>query len=120
MRQAKAVAVTAYLTAVLISCASASSPSTGSTPASTIWTLVWSDEFDGAAGSSFDATKWVAETGGGGWGNQEREYYTTRSENIALDGNGHLVITAAAEPANTSDSCWYGTCRYTSARIKTK
>jgi beta-glucanase (GH16 family) len=81
---------------------------------------VWSDEFDGAAGSSFDASKWVAETGGGGWGNQEREYYTTRPENIALDGSGHLVITAIAEPATTSDSCWYGTCRYTSARIKTK
>jgi len=81
---------------------------------------VWSDEFDGPAGSSFDATKWVAETGGGGWGNQEREFYTTRTENVALDGNGHLVITALAEPATTTDTCWYGICRYTSARIKTK
>ena len=84
------------------------------------WTLVWSDEFDGPAGASFDQAKWVAEIGGSGWGNQEREFYTTRPENIALDGNGNLVITAVAEPANTTDSCWYGTCRYTSARIKTQ
>ena len=89
-------------------------------PSPPTWTLVWSDEFDGPAGSSFDPAKWVAEVGGSGWGNQEREYYTTRPENIALDGNGHLVFTARAEPAPTNLSCWYGSCRYTSARIKTK
>ena len=104
-------------------CASAggsNSPTVTAPPTPTpSWTLVWSDEFDGPAGSSFDHTKWTAETGGSGWGNQEREFYTTRTENIALDGNGHLVITALAEPANTSDTCWYGSCRYTSARIKT-
>lgn len=111
------------LTLFVAACASAGSSNSSSvtTPPSTnpSWTLVWSDEFDGAAGSSFDRTKWTADTGGSGWGNQEREFYTTRAENIALDGNGHLVITALAEPANTGDSCWYGTCRYTSARIKT-
>jgi beta-glucanase (GH16 family) len=108
----------------LMACASSSSPpTTGDTsppPPPPSWTLVWSDEFDGAAGSSFDPAKWVAEVGGNGWGNQEREYYTTRPENIALDGSGHLVITARAEPATSSLSCWYGSCRYTSARIRTK
>lgn len=84
------------------------------------WTLVWSDEFEGPAGASFDRAKWVADTGGSGWGNQEREFYTTRPANITLDGSGHLVITAVAEPANGTDTCWYGACRYTSARIKTK
>ncbi|HEY2374994.1 MAG TPA: glycoside hydrolase family 16 protein [Gemmatimonadaceae bacterium] len=107
----------------LAACASAATSNTSgvTTPPVTppSWTLVWSDEFDGAAGISFDRTKWVADTGGGGWGNQEREFYTTRLDNISLDGNGHLVITALAEPANTVDSCWYGSCRYTSARIKT-
>ena len=107
----------------IAACASAGSSNSASvtTPPSSTpsWTLVWSDEFDGPAGSSFDRAKWVAETGGSGWGNQEREFYTTRTENIALDGNGHLVITALAEPANSSDACWYGSCRYTSARIKT-
>jgi beta-glucanase (GH16 family) len=89
----------------------------GGGPAS--WTLSWQDEFDGPAGASFDSTKWVADTGGHGWGNQEREFYTTRSENVALDGDGHLVITARAESSGAY-TCWYGPCGYTSARLKTK
>jgi beta-glucanase (GH16 family) len=111
----------ACLTAIA-ACASASSPNTPDTgPVITpTWKLVWSDEFDGPAGASFDHTKWTAETGGSGWGNQEREFYTTRAENVSLDGSGHLVITAIAEPPNTTDTCWYGVCRYTSARIKTQ
>lgn len=81
---------------------------------------IWHDEFDGPAGSSFDRTKWVADTGGTGFGNQEREFYTTRPENVAMDGNGHLVITARAEPASSDLQCWYGKCLYTSTRLKTK
>ena len=114
------------LTLLFAACASSSSsPTTTGTftppPVPPVtWTLVWSDEFDGAAGSSVDGTKWLPEIGGGGWGNQEREFYTTSTQNIALDGNGHLVITALAEPANSTYSCWYGSCRYTSGRIKTK
>jgi beta-glucanase (GH16 family) len=81
---------------------------------------VWHDEFDGPAGASFDRGKWVADTGGHGFGNQEREFYTTRAENVALDGDGHLVITARAEPPSSAHECWYGSCRYTSTRLKTK
>lgn len=83
-------------------------------------TLVWHDEFDGPAGTSFDRTKWVADTGGQGFGNQEREFYTTRAENVALDGDGHLVITARAASTTSADTCWYGRCLYTSTRLKTK
>src|SRR5687768_15198336 len=36
---------------------------------------VWSDEFDGAAGTSFDSAKWVADIGGHGFGNRERQFY---------------------------------------------
>ena len=79
--------------------------------------LVWQDEFDGSAGATFDHAKWTADTGGNGWGNQEREYYTTDTQNVALDGNGHLVITARVDSGH---SCWYGPCRYTSARLKTQ
>jgi beta-glucanase (GH16 family) len=82
--------------------------------------LTWSDEFDGPSGAGVDPKKWVAETGGAGWGNQERQYYTSGTANASLDGSGHLVITARAEPANSSLTCWYGSCRYTSARLKTK
>ena len=81
---------------------------------------VWSDEFNGPAGASFDRAKWVADTGGQGFGNQERQFYTTRAENVAMDGDGHLVITARAEPATSTYACWYGRCLYTSTRLKTK
>ncbi len=106
----------------LMSCAPATTRTTAPPPSGTTseqWILTWSDEFTGAAGSSFDAKNWVAETGGEGWGNKEREFYTARTENVALDGNGNLVITALEEPANTDRHCWYGTCRFTSARLKT-
>jgi len=89
-------------------------------PATAEWTLAWSDEFDGPAGSAPDPRKWVADTGGQGWGNREREYYTAGTEHAALDGDGHLVITARALPEGTSYRCWYGPCRYGSARLKTK
>jgi beta-glucanase (GH16 family) len=82
------------------------------------WTLAWSDEFNGAAGAAVDSTKWVADTGGHGWGNQERQYYTPGA-NASLDGSGNLVITARVS-TDPSRQCWYGVCGYTSARLKTK
>ena len=76
------------------------------------WELTWSDEFDGAAGVLPDATKWTYDIGNGGWGNQELQYYTNRPENVSLDGNGNLVITAKSES--------FGGSSFTSARIKTQ
>jgi beta-glucanase (GH16 family) len=78
----------------------------------------WSDEFDGAAGSAPDSAKWTHETGGSGNGNHELEYYTDSTANASLDGSGHLVITAKKN-TDTSLSCWYGPCQYTSARLNT-
>ena len=80
------------------------------------WTLTWSDEFNGPNGSAPDAKKWVAESGGNGWGNNELEYYTSRSQNSRID-NGNLLIEAIKEPFTGAD----GVARnYTSARLKTK
>ena len=78
----------------------------------------WSDEFDGAAGSAPDPSKWVHDTGGSGFGNKELEYYTGGADNAALDGQGHLVITARKENPG-GYGCWYGQCQYTSARLNT-
>src|SRR5438045_9332846 len=78
--------------------------------------LTWHDEFDGKAGASYDRAKWKPDVGGEGGGNQERELYT-EAANAVLDGAGHLVITARAEQGGP---CWYGTCLYTSGRLKTK
>jgi beta-glucanase (GH16 family) len=75
------------------------------------WVLVWEDTFDGAAGSR-PSSAWSADTGGDGWGNAQLEYDTDRVENAALDGQGHLAITAREEP--------YQGRRYTSARLKTQ
>ncbi len=68
------------------------------------WQLVWSDEFNGTAGSAPDPTKWKYDTGGGGWGNNEEEVYcaagsntapcSTSTPNAYLDGNGNLIIQA--------------------------
>ncbi|MFI6642677.1 ricin-type beta-trefoil lectin domain protein [Streptomyces sp. NPDC050504] len=75
------------------------------------------DTFDGPAGSAVDSTKWQTETGDN-VNNHERQYYTPGNANAALDGQGHLVITARREnPAN--HQCWYGRCEYTSARLNT-
>lgn len=75
------------------------------------WKLVWSDEFDGAAGQAPSAASWTADVGTG-WGNAQLEYDTDRTENAALDGQGHLVITARRES--------YLDAAYTSARLQTK
>src|SRR5215813_8204294 len=79
--------------------------------------LLWSDEFDGPAQSSPDPAKWSFNTGGGGWGNNELEYYTSRTKNAFLDGNGRLVIQAFRETYTGPDNV---TRNYTSARISTK
>ena len=83
------------------------------------WTLLWSDEFDGAAGTAITGESWTCEVGGHGWGNNEMEYYTDRTENVALDGDGHLIITAREESLDGT-SCHYGECLYTSARCITQ
>jgi beta-glucanase (GH16 family) len=75
-------------------------------------TLVWSDEFDGAA---LDPETWFFETGDGtqygipGWGNNELEYYLP--DNAQLE-DGLLKIEARAESVQGFS--------YTSARINTR
>ncbi|MCB8968809.1 MAG: family 16 glycosylhydrolase, partial [Ardenticatenaceae bacterium] len=88
------------------------------------WTLVWSDEFNGTAGTPPNPNTWKHEIGDGtlndipGWGNSESEYYTNSTDNAALDGNGNLAITMQKVNTATTDlSCWYGPCEYTSARL---
>jgi len=78
--------------------------------------LVWSDEFNGADGSSPDSSKWTYDIGGNGWGNNELEYYTNRTQNAQIKG-GNLVITAQKETYTGSDGV---TRNYTSARLKTQ
>jgi len=85
-------------------------------PPTSGFTLVWSDEFSSANGSAPDSTKWTYDLGGGGWGNQELQSYTSRPQNVQIQ-KGNLVITALQENYTGTD----GIARnYTSARLKSQ
>lgn len=83
------------------------------------WTTNWCDEFNGAANSPIDPTKWTYDTGAGGFGNNELETYcaptsntspcSSSSPNAYVDGSGHLAIQVRSV-GNT----------WTSARLKTQ
>ena len=79
--------------------------------------LLWSDEFEGAAGSIPDPARWTYDTGGHGWGNKELQYYTgPEAGNAVLDGRGHLRITARKGRYTGPDGV---SANYTSARLQT-
>jgi beta-glucanase (GH16 family) len=104
---------------LLVIAPAAPTPTPTPTPAAadpTVWSLAWSDEFDGSTNSPIDSSRWTAEVGGNGWGNQELEYYTNRIDN-AYQLNGSLVIKAIKETYTGSDNV---TRNYTSARLITK
>jgi beta-glucanase (GH16 family) len=83
--------------------------------AATGWTLVWSDEFQQADGSVPDPSKWVYDLGGNGWGNNELQTYTSRTNNARIE-DGRLVIEARQETYTGTDGIQRN---YTSARLKT-
>ncbi|UPK69072.1 glycoside hydrolase family 16 protein [Chitinophaga filiformis] len=88
-------------------------PVTPQGPVDKHWTFettpVWADEFD--YNGLPDNTKWGYDIGGGGWGNNELEYYTNSLNNASV-ANGKLAITARKEVKENRN--------YTSARLVTK
>lgn len=68
--------------------------------------LVWSDEFNG---TTINTSNWTFDKGGGGWGNNEKEYYTTSN---AMVTNGKLIISARKQT--------FMGYNYTSTRMKTQ
>jgi beta-glucanase (GH16 family) len=81
------------------------------------WKLVWSDEFDGPADTAPDPLKWGYDIGGGGWGNNELQTYTSRTQNSFHDGEGRLIIKAIRETLTGPDGI---PRNFTSARLLTK
>ena len=65
---------------------------------------VWADEFTNGISSG-----WQFENGGGGWGNNEKQYYQAANATVV---NGELQITARKQAV--------GGYPYTSARMKTQ
>lgn len=72
--------------------------------------LIWSDEFNGKGLP--DATKWNYDVGGGGYGNEEAQFYTKNRLENARTENGNLIIEARKENWENN--------KYTSARLLTK
>ena len=77
----------------------------GTNPPATQWNIVWSDEFNG---TSINTNNWTYDLGGGGFGNNELETYTSSSQNSYVS-NGLLHIVALTNGSG-----------YTSARMKTQ
>lgn len=84
--------------------------------------ILWRQEFNGKKNTRVDKNFWNYEYMVGP--NSEKEYYTDRVNNSAMDGKGNLVITSRliteADPLynycmpDVIDNCWY-----TSARLNT-
>lgn len=102
---------------VLLSCSRSNTPArqqhTVTAPVDKKWsfaaTPVWSDEFDYSGAPN--PTKWGYDLGGGGWGNNEAQFYTNRLENARVE-DGRLVITAIKEKMENRE--------YTSTRLISK
>jgi beta-glucanase (GH16 family) len=69
------------------------------------WQTTWSENFSGSGGAAPSSTNWKVSTGtsypGGAaqWGTGETETYVDSRNNLALDGDGHLKITATRDSA---------------------
>ncbi|WP_241461710.1 glycoside hydrolase family 16 protein [Aurantiacibacter luteus] len=57
------------------------------------WQLVWAEEF---SGNALDPARWRLFNDCWGGGNEERQCYTPRAENVSVEG-GNLVLTARRE-----------------------
>ena len=111
--------VVATLGAASLTFVIASAPSQ-SASAATTKKLLWSQEFNGTKRVGVDKRYFTHDLGNGfGWGNNEKQYYTSSASNILTDGKGNLVITAKRIPETSSilNSC--DDCQFTSAKIKT-
>jgi beta-glucanase (GH16 family) len=79
-------------------------------------TLIWSDDFNGAAGTGVNTGNWLYDLGhgypggAGNWGTGEIENMTNSTSNVRQDGAGRLAIT----PIRDSAGNW------TSGRIETQ
>jgi Ricin-type beta-trefoil lectin domain/Glycosyl hydrolases family 16 len=113
--------IIALLPAAVPAAASAGAPSTAARLAAADavpgppsgWSTVFSDDFNGAAGSG-PSSAWQYDTGpGSSFGTGEIETMTNSSSNVYLDGNGDLDITAL----NQGGSWTSGRIQTTSANV---
>jgi len=83
--------------------------------------LLWSQEFNEAAGTPPSPKFFDYDLGGGGWGNKELQWYT--EDAVKTNGEGQLEISVTKIPPVAEDELPYncfGDCQYFSGRIKTQ
>jgi phage tail protein X len=87
--------VAGCLTAAVTTSLVTSTPALADTvpPAPAGWTTVFGDDFAGPAGSPPSFANWFYDIGTG-FGTGEKEQTTNSTNNVYLDGNGHLVLKA--------------------------
>lgn len=92
------------------------------------YTQIWSDEFDQG---KINSNIWTSQNGDGnsdvpgsqldfsndGWGNRERQYYTSDQTNF--DGNGSMVIKATRTGASKYNCYYRQPCEWLSSRFIT-
>src|SRR5450755_3382708 len=83
------------LTSVVLTTLAGVAPARADTvpPPPSGWTTVFGDNFAGAAGSAPSSANWFYDIGSG-FGTGEKEQTTNSTNNVYLDGNGHLVLKA--------------------------
>jgi beta-glucanase (GH16 family) len=87
-------ALAATLAAVPFALAASAQPASAAVPSPPSgFSLTWSDDFTGPAGTGLSASTWKYDTGTG-FGTGELETMTSSTSNVYQDGAGHLVLKA--------------------------
>lgn len=108
----------AAISVIALSFIAFSSPVSAATPKKK---LLWSQEFNEAAGTAPNPKFFDYDLGGGGWGNKELQWYT--EDAVKTNGQGQLEISVSKIPPVAEDELPYncfGDCQYFSGRIKTQ
>ncbi len=117
---ASAIAVIAGLVSLPVLVTGGAASAAAAAPAATAavpapppgFSLTWSDDFTGAAGSGIDSN-WKYDTGpGSSFGTGEIETMTNSTSNVYQDGSGNLVLQALHSGTNPSTG-------WTSGRVET-
>ena len=108
---AAAVVIAGGASAVFVAQADAAVP-----PAPSGMSLIFSDDFTGAAGTGLNRSNWIYDIGTGypggaaNWGTGEIERMTDSTQNVYHDGNGNLAIKPIRDAAGN----------WTSGRVETQ
>ena len=117
MRRPRGFLLLAIVTISFFGCGGGGESPSSSVSSTSRFALIWSDEFNGPAGTGVDPSNWIYDIGTGypggppNWGTGEIEEMTNSTANVYQDGKGHLVIMALRD----SD-----TFEWTSGRIETQ